>query len=139
MVIISHRGNTNGPDKLNENRPDHILKVLQKYDCEVDVWMKGSILYLGHDEPQYEISEQFLKHPRLWCHAKNLDALYYMIKLPDIKCFFHNVDKFTLTSNGLIWTYPGEQVTNKSIIVDTSVNWKEKNYICCGVCVDYIL
>lgn len=139
MLIISHRGNTIGPDPVNENKPEHILKILEKYDCEVDVWMKGSKLYLGHDNAQYEINEQFLKHPRLWCHAKNIDALYYLISLQNVKCFYHNNDNFTLTSNGLIWTYPGKQSTNRSIIVDTSNSWREKNYICCGVCVDYVL
>jgi len=139
MLIISHRGNLKGPEPEKENEPSHILKVIEKYDCEVDVWMVKDKFFLGHDKPQYPIDESFLKNPRLWCHAKNIDALYYMIQQPEIKCFFHNIDDHTLTSNGLIWTFPGCKLTNKSIIVDISKNWKEKNYICLGVCVDYIL
>ena len=56
----------------------------------------------------------------------------------NIKCFFHNVDDYTLTSNGYIWTYPGYEVTDKSIIVNLNEGWQNTNYNCYGVCVDYI-
>jgi hypothetical protein len=52
--------------------------------------------------------------------------------------FWHQEDDFTLTSSGYIWTFPNKQVTNESIIVDFSQNWKDKNYSCYGVCVDYL-
>jgi hypothetical protein len=35
-------------------------------------------------------------------------------------------------------TYPNKTTCNSSIIVDTSKDWKNKNYNCYGVCVDYL-
>ena len=52
--------------------------------------------------------------------------------------FWHQEDYFTLTSSKYIWTYPTNLVTDKSIIVDLSKNWKNKNYDCFGVCVDFL-
>ncbi len=104
LIVISHRGNINGPDKHVENHPDQIKKAISLgYDVEIDVWYKENQLYLGHDKPQYKVDLTFLKNSRLWCHAKNLKALKYMLA-NKIKCFWHQEDNFTLTSNGYIWT-----------------------------------
>lgn len=138
MVIISHRGNIKGPNPKLENNPDHIRTIIQHYDCEIDVWKVGDKIFLGHDNPQYPVDVSFFNHIGLWCHAKNLEALQFLLEL-GITCFYHNIDDFTLTNNRYIWTYPGKPVTRRSIIVDLSNNWIEKNYDCYGVCVDYIL
>lgn len=138
MVIISHRGNTRGPNPEFENNPNHIKAILPYYDCEIDVWKVDGKWFLGHDNPQYPIDVSFFNLTGLWCHAKNLDALQSLLDL-GITCFYHNTDDFTLTNNRYIWTYPGKPVTRRSIIVDLSNNWIEKNYDCYGVCVDYIL
>lgn len=139
MLIISHRGNVSGIDETLENNPEHIKTLLQdKINVEIDVWIIDNILFLGHDKPQYIINHEFLKQNGLWCHAKNLDALYYMLKNNIKNYFWHQEDYFTLTSSGYIWTFPNKQVTNESIIVDFSQNWKDKNYSCYGVCVDYL-
>ena len=74
----------------------------------------------------------------MWCHAKNLEALIYLKNNNIQNYFFHQQDDFTLTSSGYIWTYPGKSVSNNSIIVDTDKDWREKQYNCAGVCVDYI-
>lgn len=139
MLIISHRGNVSGTDEELENNPEHIKTLLQdKIEVEIDVWFVDKLLFLGHDNPQYIINEEFLQQDGLWCHAKNLDALHYMLKHNIKNCFWHQEDDFGLTSSGYIWTFPNKQVTNKSIIVDFSQNWKDKNYNCYGVCVDYL-
>lgn len=138
MLIISHRGNLSGPNPKKENLPEHIVDVTVKYNCEVDVWVKDGKLYLGHFEPQYRVVDNFFENQSLWCHAKNLDALYYLLDL-NTKCFYHNVDNYTLVSNGLIWAYPTMPVNNKCIIVDVSEHWRKLNYDCFGVCTDYIL
>ena len=137
MLIISHRGNLQGPQPELENNPEHIKEVLKKYHCEVDVWKKGDWFFLGHDQGQYCVYEDFFKHPRLWCHAKNLEAFEWLLK-KKVKCFYHNTDDYTLTSNGYIWTFPDKPVSKKCIIVDKSKDWKKKNYNCHGVCVDYV-
>ena len=44
-----------------------------------------------------------------WCHAKNLDALNRLLKI-GVNCFWHENDKYTLTSNRIIWTFPLEKI-----------------------------
>ena len=83
------------------------------------------------------VEPEFFKHPKLWCHAKNVEAFEWLLK-KKVKCFFHNIDEYTLTSNGYIWTFPDKPVVKKSIIVDKGKDWKKKNYNCYGVCVDYV-
>jgi len=138
MIYISHRGNTNGKNIL-ENHPDYIQKTIEKgYDVEVDLWNIDDIWYFGHDNPTYQISDIEKYKETCWFHCKNLNALY---KIPsDFRYFFHDIDKFTLTSNNYIWTYPGEELNSKSICVLPEL----KNYvyedieISYGICSDYI-
>ena len=48
MIIISHRGNINGPEPQKENLPDYIDFALENgLDVEVDLWWNKGI-YLGH-------------------------------------------------------------------------------------------
>lgn len=138
MIYISHRGNLFGPNLETENRWTTIKECLGKgINVEVDVWRISDKFYLGHDSPGEEINKVNLCKRGLWCHAKNLSALEKMLSL-SINCFWHENDDFTLTSFGYIWTFPGKETREKSIIVDNSNNWREKNYKCWGVCSDYI-
>ena len=136
MRLISHRGNLTGPSD-DANKIDYVCEALnQGFDCEIDVWCMSDKFYLGHDEPQYEVSLDFLHTQNLWIHAKNLEALS---SLSPHTCFFwHQNDDFTLTSNNLIWTFPNKKVGDKSVIVDNTPDWKSKEYNCFGVCSDYI-
>ena len=62
-LLISHRGNLSGPDKLFENNPSHIEKnVLPKYDCEIDLRYndKNKTFYLGHDTFEHKITLDWL-------------------------------------------------------------------------------
>lgn len=135
MILISHRGNLDGPIPDKENSPSYINDALQKgFDVEVDVWYNDGSWFLGHDEPQYPIDLGFLKNPHLWCHAKNIDALRNMLN-NNVHCFWHQEDEHTLTSKGWIWAYPGSQLTEVSIAVMPKNKIVEK---CAGVCCDYI-
>ena len=139
MILISHRGNLRGPDHSNANNPKQIKKTLDLgFDCEVDVWKISENFFLGHDEPNYKVDKKFLENNKLWCHAKNLTALNGMLN-HGIHCFWHESDKFTITSKGYIWTFPEEEVTRSSIIVHKDSGWKEKDYQCAGVCTDFII
>lgn len=52
MIIISHRGNINGPNPRMENKPEYIKKALdENFMVEIDVWFYQGELWLGHDEP----------------------------------------------------------------------------------------
>lgn len=140
VKIISHRGNLYGPEKENENKPSQVLLAIQKgFDVELDLWVKSNKLFLGHDYPQYEIPLEFLTSnvDKLWIHSKNLESLYFLIKhLPESNYFWHKNDCFTLTSKNYIWTYPGHETTDKSVIVDLRQR-PIINGTMFGVCTDY--
>jgi hypothetical protein len=141
MKLIAHRGLTNGPDVNLENRPDQIERALsQGFDCEIDLRIMDGKFWLGHDDPQYVVDQDFLHQPGLWVHAKNLDALHWLIST-QLCYFWHQEDDFALTSNGLIWTYPGRPLTAHSIAVlpewqDAELNNIDTN--CYGVCSDFV-
>ena len=136
-ILISHRGNINGKNEKLENSPSYVKKALDLgYDVEVDVWVVNDKFYLGHDNPQYEIPIEFLKNEKLWCHAKNIIALNKMLE-NDIHCFWHQEDDVTLTSKGVMWTYPGKELTSNSIQVMPEWDNKEHKNIM-GLCSDYV-
>ena len=137
--LISHRGNLSGPNLSQENKESTILHAVDAgFDCEVDVWFVDKKLFLGHDEPIYKTTLEFLLEIEkfIWVHCKNFEALNYFNSLNKFNYFWHEEDKFTLTSYGYIWTYPGNIVDSNSVIVDNSKKISE--YKCYGVCSDYI-
>lgn len=144
MRLISHRGNLHGPNVKDENKIDYVLNALHKgYDVEIDVWYIKGIIYLGHDEPQYEVPEfKFFTEnkDKLWCHCKNIQALDILLPL-GIHCFVHNKDVATLTSQNYIWLYPCNEIdTNNSICVlpewfDFNVKNIERAV---GICTDHV-
>lgn len=138
MILISHRGNISGRILENENRPNYIEDTLRLgFDVEIDVWFKDGEFYLGHDEPQYEVDYKFLMNEKLWCHAKNVDAILEMKKYT-IHYFWHEQDTLTLTSKNYIWAYPGKQPIKRSIAVMPELHNDDISQ-CIGVCSDYIL
>lgn len=139
MILISHRGNLNGPQPENENSPDYIEKALLNYNVEIDIFFYKNELWLGHDNPQYEIKNlNWLENNKLWCHAKNLEALNKMLKYPKIHCFWHQSDDVTLTSRGYMWTYPNKRLFSNSIAVIKQKVDKKVLPTCSGICSDYV-
>ena len=142
MKYIAHRGLLTGPDHNLENHPDQIKLALDEgYNCEVDLWVKNSELWLGHDGPQYLVDEKFISQIGLWIHAKNLSALRWL-RNTDCNYFWHENDRFTMTSHRWIWTYPGEDLTSISVMVmpetvDSTLN-NCKNAQCYAICSDYV-
>lgn len=137
MILISHRGNLNGAEIDEENKPEFINSALNfGFDVEIDVWYLEKNFYLGHDSPDYLIDYNFLTNKKLWCHAKNLDALFELSKI-DCTYFWHQDDDYTLTSNNYVWTYPGKPLTKNSIAM---IFGKKKIDLssCAGVCSDFI-
>jgi hypothetical protein len=141
MLKIAHRGNTKGPSS-RENHPLYIEEAMYLgFDVEVDVWLLENNLWLGHDKPQYMTSKTFLDRykDKLWVHCKNLAALEYFVKLKeDYKYFWHDNDDYTLTSNGLIWTYPGKPATDCSILVIQDNSFSNEHLNAFGICSDYV-
>ena len=145
MKFIAHRGLTEGPDVNLENRPEQIEKALNDgFECEIDLWVTNSDLYLGHDRPDYAVTLEWLQkyhaYYGLWIHAKNLGALRWLTTT-DFTYFWHQEDDFALTSNKYIWTYPGKELTTRSIVVMPEIFDKklEREYNnAYGICSDYV-
>ena len=138
MILISHRGNINGPNLQRENEPLYIMEALEKgFDVEIDVWWKEDGFYLGHDEPQYKVKREFLQNRKLWCHAKNIDAFYQMVDDEKIHCFSHDKDEVALTTKGYFWSSFENQMTNRSICV-MPPDSRDLPKDIAGVCSDYV-
>lgn len=141
MILISHRGNINGPIPEIENKPEYIDEAIKLgYDVEIDVWYKDDELWLGHDYPQYIVNRiwLYLHKKNLWVHCKNVDAINYFNKeLKTFNYFWHQEDTLTLTSKNFIWVYPGKQPIKNSIAVMPEIN-NDNISQCLGICSDYI-
>ena len=140
MILISHRGNLNGKIPQNENHPDYIDEAIYAgYNVEIDIWMVDGVLLLGHDEPQYSITQQWLndRHYSLWIHCKNIEAMEWFNSFDGFNYFWHENDVMTLTSNGWMWVYPGKQPIKGSIAVMPEIHNDDLSK-CVGICSDYI-
>jgi len=137
MMVISHRGNMNGCEPERENSPKFVLEAADAgFHVEVDVWVVDSKYFLGHDEPQYQVGVDWLRQLPLWCHAKNSDAF---VKLLDdgLHCFWHETDRYTLTSRGIPWCFPGN-FHPKGITVVKELPTQQSFIIkALGICTDY--
>ena len=150
MHFIAHRGNTKGPNSELENHPEYIRKALiEGYEVEVDLWREADQWVLGHDEPQYEISEAFLtpylKTNQLWLHIKNIDGLDFLAHQRHStetvwNYFWHQKDDYTLTTGGFIWAYPGQRLTSKTIcVMPERTNYTKTDIShAAGICSDFI-
>ena len=140
MILISHRGNIDGVNKLKENKIDYINEAIKNgFDVEIDVWYQKDEFYLGHDNPVDKVSKDYLKNNSLWCHAKNFGSLQKMLE-NGIHCFFHDTDKYTLTSKNYIWAFPGIDGGENTIAVKPegkNLNLKKFSGICSDNIINY--
>lgn len=139
MIFISHRANLQGQNIELENNPIQIQKCIDLgFDVEIDVWYINNKFMLGHDFPKYEVNFKYLQNNKLWCHAKNYDALKNMINNYKINCFWHQNDDYTVTSRGFMWCYPGIKLVDNSIAVmpeTTNYSFQELKR-CYAICTD---
>ena len=120
MIYISHRGNIKNVNTELENSPIYISEALgQGYHVEIDLWRVDNILYLGHDEPQYKIHQDFLNNKYFYVHCKNDDALLFM-------------------SKNIIWVHPSAPLLEDSICVLPEISRNSDLSLCYGICSDYI-
>ena len=137
MIFISHRGNLDGPNPERENKPEYIIEAVNLgFDVEVDVWFNDEGFFLGHDKAVYPTDYKFLMNEKLWCHAKNIQALIEMKKYA-IHYFWHEYDNVTLTSKNYIWAYPRlNNLPGTIAVLPETSNGSVKG--CKGICSDYI-
>ena len=124
MIWISHRGNLRGRDPEMENNPEYIDKAIEAgFDVEIDLWLAArneqADYWLGHDNPQYPISFEWLEDrvDKLWIHCKATMATGILYSLNNVRkheekplfhFFAHETDTVAFTSKGFMINYPGK-------------------------------
>jgi len=139
MIIISHRGNINGPQPEHENKPAYIDAAIKLgYDVEIDLRTKDGKFYLGHDEPQYEVKTSWLiqRQIDLWVHCKDIETLEEALDL-GLHCFWHDKDDYVITSERYVWSLSTSNTPEwHSIITVLPADNKDISNFS-GVCTDY--
>lgn len=147
MILIAHRGNTMVPQPHLENHPDYIQKAIEDgFDVEIDMWVIGKDILLGHDRGEHPITSLWLYNRRnlLWIHCKNVAAMEMCNNINILNFFWHDKDDYTMTSDGTIWAYPGKPPigSNTIMVMPEAVwpfeKWKEKTQGAYGICSDYV-
>jgi len=138
--LISNRGNTRAGNPLYENEPTYVNAALRRFNVKIDVWVVDNEFYLGNDNPQYKINESFLFNNRLWCQARNIEALENMKNINVPNYFWQDEDEDTLTSSGFIWASASKpfkkSLRPKIIVMPTDIH--HINTTVAGVCCDYV-
>ena len=137
MIFISNGGNLNGKSSNFENNPDQIQKCFDlNLNIKLDVWFKDEKFWLGSDKPNLEVNPKMLEDYRVWCQAKNIEALDMMLLNHNINCFIISKDKFTITSKGFIWNVNQKNIPKRSVIQinDDFIFDKTKLTNCYAIC-----
>ena len=117
MIIISHRGNIRGPVLDRENAPSYIDCALGNgYDVEIDVRAVNGELWLGHDEPQYKVTWNWIFHRKdnLWIHCKDVESAKIC---QTFQSFCHIGDPFVFTTKNKIWLHDLSQKVDNNVII----------------------
>jgi hypothetical protein len=145
MILISHRGNINGPIPDKENRPSYIDSAIQLgYDVEVDLRFVDGEFWLGHDEPQYkiELSWMRLRKTKLWFHCKDINSALILSKLDeDFKYFCHSQESYVCTSHKYLWVHDLTSDINDKCIIPLLTKQDIKNYNnnkSYAICTDFV-
>jgi hypothetical protein len=141
-ILISHRGNTSGPNPNEENHPFYVQATLnQGIHVEIDLWVIDGEYFLGHDEPQYPVNKPFLTQIGLLVHCKNCEAVSALLAFKEQMLFFwHQEDDMTLTSHGYVWVYPGKPIPDGgrsvAVLPELHPEWDLTNAV--AICTDYV-
>lgn len=144
MKIISHRGNIQGVNPNNENRPSYIDSAIKLgYEVEVDIRFINDEFWLGHDYGQYKINENWmeLRKEYLWFHCKDIDSALELIKKEKFNFFCHASDEYVLTSSGHIWVHDLKKTINNKCIIPllSLIDIHDyENDVPYAVCTDYV-
>jgi DNA mismatch repair protein MutH len=141
MLIISHRGNLEGPDPELENRPEQIdLAISKGFLVEVDLNTDRG--WLGHCRPTYHVGLNWLLHRKdhLIIHLKDAVAINRLFSL-GFHFFAHDKDPFVVTNRGLVWTTSDIHASlGKGIwVINERKEKVSESSLLTGICTDYPL
>lgn len=167
MIFIAHRGNIDGEVKHQnfgcslENTSGHINRAIAMgFHVEVDVRIWNSNLCFGHDEVGdcYVVKESDLNAEKCFYHLKDIrskQTLDFWSEMTNTqyKYFYNNLDRYSLVSDGHVWTYPGPYGIDRVQLNENTIYMSEESpsYISkdlvrklmrhkvYGVCSDYVL
>lgn len=139
MIIISNRGNLDGPSEW-ENEPSYIKEAISEgFQVMVDVWAHEDSLWLGTNEPTYKIEDiEFpIYNANYWCNAKNIEAVVLMKKLNVVEYFYLGNNVVSVTANNNIVTTHG-LILPKSVLVHPKLEIMRDEYkVLHGISTDY--
>jgi hypothetical protein len=147
MKLISHRGNILGKIPNLENTESYIIDaIMQGYQVEIDVWSVNRKLYLGHDDPLYKTSVEFLQEHSsdLLIHCrdlKSLEFLYNHKQLSKFRYFYHTTEPAVVSSHGdiIIHSHANRCIKNSIYMLPEILGIKDRYLInCAGICSDVI-
>ncbi len=168
MIVIAHRGLMQGPNDQTENSPEAIEQAINAgFMVEVDIntlaftgWTidtessaagEKHDFVIGHEGGcYYPVTLDYVIDiaPYTYFHCKDLTVLNHLLHLRCVPyLFFHDKDAGVMTTDGKIWTYPGQPVYKNSIAV-LPENWNPdisleanlnatKELDCYGICTDW--
>ena len=121
--FLCHRGNYETKFVPDENRPDIVdRRIRDGYGVELDLWFRDERYWLGHDEPQYQISFEWLLYnlSKKYIHCKDGPTFEHML----LRCgregyspnlFYHTNEDYALTTRGDVICHPGKALLEGSI------------------------
>lgn len=139
MLIVSHRGNINGPVNDLENNPKQIdLAISKGFLVEIDLRIINGEYWLGHNNADYKTDVYWIldRADKLIVHSKDLATANDLFKnRKTINWFYHTNEDIVLTSWGWIWAYPRIYLNNAITVLEEK-DLSFPKYIL-GVCTDY--
>lgn len=147
MRLIAHRGNIRGKILHLENTEPYIIDAIaQGYQVEIDMWYVNQTLYLGHDDPLYKTSFEFLHEhsAELLIHCRDLKTLEFMHndkKLSKFNYFYHVTEPAVISSHGdIIMHSHANRCIDNSIYMLPEILGIKNRYLkkCAGICSDVI-
>jgi hypothetical protein len=143
-LFVAHRGLTNGPSKEHENNIHTLRQCVQNgHHAECDIWYVNYQLFLGHDSPTVPISFADICSPYLWLHAKNKDALDYLLHKRNkegyaIRIFWHTDEDYIFTTELDCIVFPGKDLLQDSVfMMPESTTFLDRAKFAHTVCSDY--
>lgn len=154
-IIISHRGNLNGPNSCRENSIGAIFTALNLgFHVEVDLLSYdpiNKVLVLGHDSPNEFLKLDLLNslttklHSMIWWHIKTPNALSFVINSPVMPNYFvHQDDDYVLTNRGIPWVHYNNKYSKIKEGIQVLPELVKSNSLekisfrdCYGICTDY--